>query len=181
MHVARTRLLLWLTAAAGALGAAACVAAALLLPLDVAPPAPARTAGPAEAAGPAAASVPPLAEFEQAWTAALRRPLTDPPPQLAAAAAAPARPVNQMVRLVGTIVDGDRPRGVFMVGLATIELKGVGDKAGGADILNIDAESAKLSYNGQTFVLKREKNPFDPTGESATLPSLIVPAGDGGS
>jgi hypothetical protein len=180
MHVARTKLLLWLTAAAGALGAAACVAAALLLPLDVAPPAPRRAAGPAEAAGPVAPSVPPLAEFEQAWTAALRRPLTDPPPQLAAATA-PARPVNQMVRLVGTIVDGDRPRGVFMVGLATIELKGVGEKAGGADILRIDAESATLTYNGQTFVLKREKNPFDPTGESATLPSLIVPAGDGGS
>ena len=180
MHVARTKLLLWLTAAAGALGAAACVAAGLLLPLDVPPPAPPRSTGTAEAAGPAAPSVPPLADFEQAWTAALRLPLTDPPPQLAAATTTPARPGNLMVRLVGTIVDGDRPRGVFMVGLATIELKGVGDKAGGAEILKIDAESATLAYNGQTFVLKREKNPFDPTGESATLPP-IVPAGNGGS
>jgi hypothetical protein len=84
------------------------------------------------------------------------------------------------VRLVGTILDGDRPRGVFMVGLAAIELKGVGDKAGGADILRIDAESATLSYNGHTFVLKREKNPFDPYGGTAeSSPVRPVPGGEG--
>jgi hypothetical protein len=175
MHVARTKLLLWLTAAAGALGAGACVAAALLLPLDVPAPAPPRAAGPAEATGPAAPSMPPLADFEQAWAVALRRPLTDPPPQLAAATTGPSRPANLMVRLVGTIVDGERPRGVFMVGLAALELKGVGDKAGGAEILRIDAESATLAYNGQTFVLKREKNPFDTTGATAEM-SPIRPA-----
>src|SRR5687768_3758478 len=150
MQVVRTKLLLWLTAAAGAAGAAACVAAAILLPLDVAPPAPPRATARADATGPAAPSVPPLESFEPAWSAPLRRPLVDPPAQVAAETTAPARPPIPMLRLVGTIVDGDRPRGVFMVGLATIELKSVGDKTGGAEILKIDAESATLSYNGQT-------------------------------
>ena len=169
MQVARTKLLLWLTAAAGALGAAACVAAALLLPLDVAPPAPPRPHARADAAGPAAPSVPPLESFEAAWSTPLRRPLVDPPAQVAAETTPPAASPIPMLRLVGTIVDGERPRGVFMSGLATIELKSVGDKTGGAEILKIDAESATLSYNGQTFLLKREKNPFDTTGGTAEL------------
>jgi hypothetical protein len=57
-----------------------------------------------------------------------------------------------------------------MIGLATVELRAVGEKAGGAEILRIDADSATLSYNGQTVLLKREKNPFDPNGGTAELP-----------
>src|SRR5688572_28267746 len=173
MQVARTKWLLWLTAAAGAAGAAACLAAAVLLPLDVPPPVATRPAGAADVVPPTAARVVPLEEFERAWAVNLRRPLVDPPAaQLAAGTTAPARPTPVMVRLVGTIVDGERARGVFLVGLATIELKGVGDKAGGAEILRIDAETATLSFDGRTFVLKREKNPFDPTGGTAELPPI---------
>jgi hypothetical protein len=68
------------------------------------------------------------------------------------------------VRLIGTIVDGAHPRGLFMTGLATVELKGVGDVTGGAKILAIDDNSATLSYGGESIVIKRERAPFDSTG-----------------
>jgi hypothetical protein len=163
VNVARIRSLLWLTAALGAAGAAgAWVAAAWPLPASAV----------SEQAAPAAAStptpqldVPPLEDFASAWRTALRRPLSDPPPPVAAAPP-PAAPPNLMVRLIGTIVDGRRPRGVFLVGLAAIEVKGVGEKAGGAEILRIGENDATLSFNGESFVLKRQKHPFDPDGGS---------------
>lgn len=68
------------------------------------------------------------------------------------------------MRLIGTIVDGAHPRGLFMTGLATVELKGVGDMAGGAKILAIDDNSATVSYGGESIILKRERAPFDTTG-----------------
>jgi hypothetical protein len=164
MNVARTRLLLKLTTALGAAGAAV-VWAVAALPMDVSAPA-GQIAQTPVAPSVSKIALPPLEEFEPAWRSPLRRPLTDPPP-LVAAAPAPARPPNLMVRLVGTIVDGQRPRGVFLVGLASIEVKGVGEKAGGAEILRIGENDAALSFAGETFVLKREKHPFDPNGGSS--------------
>ena len=111
------------------------------------------------------AALPALEDFEPAWRQPLRRPLTDPPPQVVAAPQ-PAAPSNLMVRLIGTIVDGRRPRGVFLVGLAGVEVKGVGEKAGGAEIIRISENDATLSINGESFILKRLKHPFDPDGGS---------------
>ena len=87
--------------------------------------------------------IPSLASFEPAWRLRLRRPLTDPPP--AAARAVTAKSVKRPtlpVRLIGTIVDGEHPRGLFMSGLSTVELKGLGEVSGGANILAIDENSA---------------------------------------
>jgi len=43
-------------------------------------------------------------------------------------------------------------------------VKGVGDKAGGAEILRIGDNDATLSFGGEVFNLRREKHPFDPNG-----------------
>jgi hypothetical protein len=190
MRVARVRLTLWLTTAVAAAGAVAALVAATLLPLDV--PSDARPG--TQSRRPASASttlatLPPLESFESAWRLPLRRPLVDPPAtESAVPAAAAVKPPAPPIRLVGTIVDSRRPRGVFMTGLATIELKGVGETAGGAKILAIDDNSATLTYEGDTIVLRRERTPFDPSGDAydnaPDRPAAAAPAaeskGDGG-
>lgn len=108
--------------------------------------------------GAGAGGLPPLSEFESAWQVDLRRPLTDSMP----ASSEPAGAAGPGVRLVGTIIDGSggrsRPRGVFIVSAtAALELKGVGEKAGGAEILSIDERSATLSIDGRPVTLKLEK------------------------
>jgi hypothetical protein len=171
MRVTRLRSMLWLTAALAAAGAVAAIVAAVVLPLSNDTEATGR-AGAASArrstTAPAtrAPAVPPLASFEPAWRLKLRRPLVDPAPTPRAAAkvAKSVTPPSLPVRLIGTIVDGAHPRGLFMSGLATVELKGVGDVTGGAKILAIDENSATVSYGGESVVLKRERAPFDTTG-----------------
>jgi hypothetical protein len=110
----------------------------------------------------------------------LRRPLVDPAPPPRTAVAKVAKATKQPslpVRLIGTIVDGERPRGLFISGLATIELKGIGDVTGGAKILAIDENTATVSSGGETIVLKRERAPFDPSGanyDAALRPTSTI-------
>lgn len=165
MHVARVRSMLWFISALAAAGAAAAWVLATR-PLGTIPAsASVSTATANSSHDTAPAALPPLAEFERAWQVPLRRPLADPPPAASAQTQpAPPRPPNLMVRLIGTIVAGDRPRGVFLVGLASVEVKSVGEKAGGAEILRIEENHATLSYDGETFTIQREKHPFDPNG-----------------
>jgi len=175
MRVARVRSMLWLTAALGAAGAACAIVAAVLLPLSIDADraigggggvANARRSATAPVSRPS--TVPPLASFEPAWRLKLRRPLVDPAPapRSVARVAKSVKPPTLPVRLIGTIVDGAHPRGLFMSGLATVELKGVGEVTGGAKILAIDDNSATISYGGESVVLKRERAPFDTTGAS---------------
>jgi hypothetical protein len=168
MRVARVRSMLWLTAALAAAGAVAAIVAAVVLPLSTQNdgcdlPAPRRST---TGAATRVSAVPPLASFEPAWRLKLRRPLVDaaPAPRAVARVAKSVKPPSLPVRLIGTIVDGAHPRGLFMTGLATVELKGVGDVTGGAKILAIDDNSATVSYGGESIVLKRERAPFDSTG-----------------
>jgi len=169
MRVTRVRSMLWFTAALAAAGAVAAVVAAVILPLSMNSDA-AGAAGNARRAATASASrvstVPPLASFEPAWRVKLRRPLVDaaPAPRAAAKVAKAVKPPSLPVRLIGTIVDGAHPRGLFMTGLATVELKGVGDMTGGAKILAIEENSATVSYGGESIILKRERAPFDTSG-----------------
>src|SRR6185437_1799619 len=133
-------------------------------------------------------AIPPLASFESAWQLPLRRPLVDPPAPAPAAADAPAKPAGPAIRLIGTIVDSQHPRGIFMIGLTSVELKSVGDAVGGAKVLAIETNSATLAFEGKTVILRREKTPFDPTGESydaavrSSVPEVAPkPPTDGGS
>ncbi|MDB5320805.1 MAG: hypothetical protein JWN40_2436 [Phycisphaerales bacterium] len=171
MQVARVRSMLWLTAALAVAGAVAAILAAAMLPLSTSGDSSssavttARRSTTLPATHPS--TVPPLASFEPAWRLRLRRPLVDPAPAPRGAVAKVAkatRPPSLPVRLIGTIVDGEHPRGLFITGLATVELKGIGDVTGGAKILAIDENTATLSSGGESFVLKRERAPFDPSG-----------------
>jgi hypothetical protein len=52
-----------------------------------------------------------------------------------------------------------------------MELKSVGQAVAGATILAIDDNTATLSSGGESFTLKRERNPFDPTGAAYDTPA----------
>jgi hypothetical protein len=169
MQVARVRSMLWLTTVMAAAAAILAIAAASFLPLSLPSDVQIRSAAaPTNATAPATSAqlLPPLASFEPAWRLPLRRPLVDPAAVALVAADQSPKPAGLTIRLIGTIVDGQHPRGVFMSGLATVELKGIGEIAGGAKVLAIDDNSATLWLDGETFVLKRERNPFDSTGET---------------
>lgn len=172
MRVARLRLMLWSIGAVASAGAIIAVVAAVACPLATPPSmAVASSSRRAPAATQRAAPghvLPPLAFFEPAWQRTLRRPLVDPPPAPppVQTVAQQVKPEQLHIRLIGTIVDGRHPRGVFLTGLSVVELKGVGEKAGGAEVLAIDENTATLAYGGASFLLRREKNPFDPSGEN---------------
>jgi len=149
------------------------VAAAVWMPLDLpttAVSSSARTVASTRQAIAAGGGAMSLASFEAAWGRKLRRPLVDPPPpppvRVASAKTAKAsRAAKVPVRLLGTIIDGSRSRGLFASGIATVELKGIGETIGGATVLAIEENSATVSYNGgEAVTLKRERTPFDPSG-----------------
>ena len=109
----------------------------------------------------------PLATLAPAWSLDLRRPLVDAP-RATDASIEQSAGSSLPVRLVGTIVDPARPRGIFVTMLGQMELRGVGEKAGGAEVLRIDERSATLSVAGQPVTIKLEKL-------ETTLPGLIDP------
>lgn len=171
------RAMLWVCAAGAAAGAAAALVAAVKMPLAASPAQSLRIA-PISDLKEQLPALPPLEWFEPAWRATIRGPLAGEPAVVASARQS-SKPPAPMVRLVGTIIDGRRPRGVFLVGLASIEVKGVGDKAGGADILRIEENAATVSFGGATFTLPREKRPFNPEGD-APPPAITSSQGAAG-
>jgi hypothetical protein len=115
----------------------------------------------------------PLASLAPAWSRELRRPLTDTP-GVAAQQQAPLAVLP--VRLVGTILDPAKPRGIFVTVRGQMELRGAGEKAGGVDVLSVDERGATISVAGKTVSLKVEKletpataalGPNDPTPASS--------------
>jgi hypothetical protein len=168
MRVARVKLLLWMIAALAGTGAVACIVGTEMVPLDTGTPV--AVAGAISISGDKAAKpsaeMPPLESFEPAWRLPLRRPLVDPPTAIVATEQKAAKTLSLSVRLIGTIVDGQHPRGIFLIGLSTVELRSIGDAVGGATVLAIDDNAATLRFQGETLTVHREKNPFDPTGES---------------
>lgn len=153
MNVARTRLLLKIAAAAMAGMGALAVGAALTTPLDE-PLNGADGQQSTPSLANSSADHVPLASLESAWSRDLRRPLTDTP------AGAPQQQVAAAVlpvRLVGTILDPEKPRGIFVTMRGQMELRGAGEKAGGVDVLSVDERGATISVAGKTVALKVEK------------------------
>jgi hypothetical protein len=173
MSIVRLRSILWLTAALAGAGGVMAIVLAVKLPLGTVE---ASSGGAPRAAATRSVSVgggvPPLASFASAWRLHLRRALVDPPaPVRLASAKTPNRAARPGVRLIGTIVDGAQSKGLFITGIATIALKGVGQAVAGAKVVAVEDNSATLSLNGETFTLKRERNPFDPTGAAYDTPA----------
>jgi hypothetical protein len=146
-------LLLKIAAAALAAAGVCAVAAALLTPLGE-PSADTAAQQLTPSLTNANADDVPLASLAPAWSRNLRRPLTDTPSvasqQHALAAVLP-------VRLVGTILDPAKPRGIFVTVRGQMELRGAGEKAGGVDVLSVDERGATISVAGKTVSLKVEK------------------------
>lgn len=177
MNASRVKLLLWSAAAVMSLGAAAAVVAAFVLPLDVPAPAARATAGPAKASS-APQAVASLDAYKAVWDLKLRRPLVDAAPVVPVVTPAQvatnriiARPA---VRLAGTVVDGSRPRGLFVTGNGKVELRAAGEKVAGADVVQVDDKGATLSSAGQTFRLAIER--VAPPPPPATRPAVAAPA-----
>lgn len=97
---------------------------------------------------------PPLASFAAAFSKDLRRPLYDPPPAAAPRSAATSKPAALGVTLAGTILDPLRPQALFVTTGGKTELKAVGEKTGGAEVLAIERESATLLHNGRKVTLR---------------------------
>ena len=179
MHVVRLRSMLWLIAALAAAGALLAVYAAAKMPLATvavdtqpAPHLPTTRAAPRDRA------LPPLASFAPAWRLHLRRPLVDPPAPVRLASSKAAKRARPGIRLIGTIVDGKQSKGLFITGLSQIELKSVGQTVAGATIVAIDDNTATLTSAGDSFTLKRERTPFDPTGAAYDTPARASIAND---
>lgn len=187
MHVTRVRIVLWLTAAVAGLGAAVAAIGLAAWPLRVTVESGATTdAGRAPAVPATGSTSPSLESFQKVWDLPLRRPLIEAAPPPAVTESPIAKPAAPRVRLIGTIMDGHHPRGVFLAGLTSVELKAVGDTTGGAKVLAIEANAARLLFEGNTFVISREKNPFDPSGSAYESAAQATPASpkapaDGGS
>jgi hypothetical protein len=173
--------MLWVIAALGAAGAVLAIIFAVKLPL-ASVEAEARPAAHASSTRAVAShrALPPLAWFAPAWRLHLRRPLLDPPapPRVRLASSKSAKRARPGLRLIGTIVDGKQSKGLFITGLAKIELKAVGQTVAGATIVAIEDNSATLSSGGDSFTLKRERTPFDPTGEAYDTPARASLAND---
>jgi hypothetical protein len=119
-------------------------------------PATAAAARPAGQAG----AVPALAEFEKLWDIDLRRPLVDPPPAVAAAAAIARPPAGVApvgLKLAGTVVEPGHSVAVFVNAAGRSELKSVGDKAGAAEVVDIQSDRVTLRYGGAPVTLKVQK------------------------
>ena len=150
----------------------AALAGAALWPLPVAP-VDGALLGDGSGSGASLGDALPLSSFAPAWGVDLRRSLSDEP----AAAPAGTTGSGSSVRLVGTIFDATRPRGIFVTNFGQMELRGVGEKAGGAEVLSVDERSATLMLAGRPVTLKVEKleSAMPPLGEP------VQPSADAGT
>jgi hypothetical protein len=92
-------------------------------------------------------------EFIQLCQLDLRRPLRDPAPTLPPS----SRPVKQNpplgIQLAGTIVETGHNQALIAMPDGSVELKRVGDEAGGARLRQITEGSVTVEYFGQQIVL----------------------------
>ena len=150
MNVRKVSKVLNLVALGAAVVGIAAPLGAWLLPYSRPQAAPVRAVTPPKSQGP---SIPPLSAFETVVRLDLRRPLSDvavleekniaPPP----------------VKLTGTIVqEGEgNSKAIFQTNDGQVELKSVGEKTGGADILEIGEDNVTLLYHGRKITLQRQQ------------------------
>lgn len=103
-------------------------------------------------APPAAASKTRLAEAATGLD--LRRPLYDVPPP---APAPPPLPPPLLVKLMGTVIDGDRSRAIIQGADGKSEFKRVGERCGDAEVLRIEANRIVIRHLGNEVTLKVDR------------------------
>jgi hypothetical protein len=87
----------------------------------------------------------------------LRRPLHDLPPPAAPPLPAPEAVPALNIHLTGTIVEPDHSQALITMPDGQMELKSVGDDAGGAQIKTIQDGSITVEYFGKSIVLSTPK------------------------
>jgi hypothetical protein len=157
MTVRRINSTLWTLTALCAAGSIVVVVAGLLIPtsIDDAPThnrASQATTKPTEVAG-----LPPLAAFEPIFNKQLRqslsdRPATTQPEQVEVAAPAPVS--SAPVTLVGTI---GASLAMFQSSGGEVELKAVGETAGGMKVIAIRPSEVDVQLNGKVVTLRKPK------------------------
>lgn len=160
MSIHRMRRLLWL--GGGLAWSAACgvvVCAVVAPPPEVVPP-----RMPPMPARKAQAAPPPLPSAEESaavWRRPLRKPLFDPPPTAPVPTSAPSAPL--IAKLLGTIEEEGRSRGLFALKGGATEVRGVGERLGdlpdGAEVVSIEPQRAVLKHHGKSIVLPLEAAP----------------------
>lgn len=156
MNARRARVCLWSAAAVLAAGAGAIAVAAILMPVRE-PKVRATPSLTKPGASASAESLPPLKAFAAAWSLDLRRPLYDPPPGSVTAAKTAKPPPPLAVTLTGTVVEPGHSLAVFSAAGGKVELKAVGESAGGAEVLEIGRDTAVVWHNGEQVTLRVPK------------------------
>jgi hypothetical protein len=108
---------------------------------------------------PAASASPAISaeDFQFVAQLDLRRPLHDPPPMALPAPSPPQAIPALNIHLTGTIVEPDHSQALITMPDGQVELKSVGDDAGGAHIKTIQDGSITVEYFGQSIVLSTPK------------------------
>jgi hypothetical protein len=160
VNVRRANLVLWSATALLAAAAAGSVLLAVALPVEVneqaARPAADRRAGPVAATRPA----PAMDELRQAWEAPLRQQLVETaakPPAAGDGAIATPSQAPVPITLVGTI--GQTLALVKINNTSVVEVRGVGEKIAGAEILAVRPAQVDVKFNGRMVTLKKAPDP----------------------
>ncbi len=159
-------MLLWSVAIAMSGVGVMMVLLAAILPLE--------SAGPTEQSGltrPGAIDsvndLPPSDTFDKVCALRLQRPLFESAPAVAAQAPdAPALPLH----LTGTIVERGHSSAIFQSNTGEIELRNIGERLDGAEVLSVSRDSAQVKYGGQVIDLKVEQ----PSAEVASVPPTVA-------
>ena len=101
--------------------------------------------------------IPDLNKFSDVWALRMQRPLYDPPPKKPPPPPPKPKPKPLKVRLLGTMLESDRPTAMFAVPGEGICIREVGqtinNQPGNATIIKIEADRVVLEYAGAQRVL----------------------------
>ena len=158
MSVRRINLLLWTCAAAMAAGAAAVLALAVMMPVEVTPLPGAARADRAPTTRAGTAGLPDLVAFEPVWKLDLRKSLTATvaPSQAQAVTAAAKTDSGLPITLVGTIGDS---LALVKTRNGEVEVKAAGESAAGVKIVTVRPSQVDVEFGGQVVTLTIPKEP----------------------
>ncbi len=161
----RARIILWLTALAGASGGVAALLLAAIVPLDDPTAVPIASGRPVTTR-PAAATPAGLAAFDGLLDLNLRRPLVDPPDVVPVVTdSSPAAAPRPTVHVVGAVVEPGHCFAIISDADGATRFCAPGESIAGAVIESIDSEGVTVRFAGQAIRFPIEKAmPAPPVG-----------------
>jgi len=166
MNIRRTKLALWILAAALSSGGAAIVMLSLWWPYHQ--PAPYAVDKPTTRS--IKADIPPqptLQDFTGVWDRNLRPPLVDPPVESAPEEIIETKTAivhRPNLRLIGYTVEADQSLAILMGQEGTAEFVAIGEELDGVTVLSISTSGVLLDHQGDEYTLSLEEEPRDPPG-----------------